>query len=322
MGACYRGIRAGSSTSPPLEPSVSAEPNALVAQVTDKNLLRRRLARAHRRSEPGATFLLELVVGDLSERLAAIERRFPMAIAHGGQTEELAEALLASGKVDGVFRLEATEAALRLSRTGGAVGDEEALPLGPASIDLFVSTLALQWTNDLPGALLQICTALRPDGLFLGALTGGETLAELRQSLFAAEAELRGGASPRVIPAADVRDLGALLQRAGFALPVVDRDTMTVRYDSAFDLFREIRAMGAANVLPERDRRPVGRALFLRAAEIYAERFSDPDGRIRATFDIVSLSGWAPHASQQKPAKRGSAVVSLAAVLEARKDDE
>ena len=291
----------------------------MVAQVTDKGLLRRRLARAHGHGEPGATFLLQLVVGDLIERLAAVERRFSVAIAHGGQTEELAEALLASGKVDRVFRLEQTEVALGLGGTAGAVGDEEALPLGPASIDLFVSTLALQWTNDLPGALLQIRTALRPDGLFLGAMTGGETLTELRQSLFAAESEVRGGASPRVIPAAGVRDLGALLQRAGFALPVVDRDTVTARYDSAFGLFRDLRAMGATNALPERDRWQVGRKLFLRTAEIYAERFSDPDGRIRATFDIISLSGWAPHESQQKPAKRGSAEVSLAAVLGAEK---
>jgi SAM-dependent methyltransferase len=197
----------------------------------------------------------------------------------------------------------------------GAVGDEEALPLGVASIDLFASTLALQWANDLPGALIQIRTALRPDGLFLAAMTGGETLTELRQSLFAAESELRGGASPRVIPAADVRDLGALLQRAGFALPVVDRDKVIVRYDTAFDLFRDLRAMGASNALTDRDRRPVGHKLFLRAAEIYAEKFSDADGRIRATFDIISLSGWAPHESQQKPARRGSGEVSLADVL-------
>ncbi len=291
----------------------------MVAQVTDKRLLRRRLARVHRRGEPRATFLLKLVVADLAERLAAVERRFPVAVAHGGQTDELSEALLASGKVDQVFRLEQTEAALLRTRSPAAVGDEEALPLGPASIDLFASTLALQWTNDLPGALLQIRTALRPDGLFLAAMTGGQTLAELREALFAAESEMRGGASPRVIPAADVRQLGALLQRAGFALPVADRDTVTARYDSAFDLFRDLRAMGATNALPDRDRHPAGRKLFLRAAEIYAERFSDPDGRIRATFDIISLSGWAPHESQQKPAKRGSAEVSLAAVLGDRK---
>jgi hypothetical protein len=156
----------------------------------------------------------------------------------------------------------------------------------------------------------------------LAAVTGGETLNELRQSLFAAESELRGGASPRVIPAADVRDLGALLQRADFALPVVDRDKVIVRYDTAFDLFRDLRAMGAANALVDRDRRPAGRSLFLRAAEIYAEKFSDPDGRIRATFDIISLSGWSPHESQQQPARRGSGQISLVTVLGNDKREE
>jgi SAM-dependent methyltransferase len=288
----------------------------MVAEVADKKLLRVRLARAHWRADTKATFLLEHVLSDLVERLAAIERRFPLAVGHGGQTDALADVLVASGKVDQVFRLEQIEFALGASRFAGIVGDEEALPLRPQSIDLFVSTLALQWTNDLPGALLQIRTALKPDGLFLAALAAGQTLTELREALTQAESEMRGGASPRVMPTADVRDLGALLQRAGFALPVADRDIVTVRYASAFELFRELRAMAASNILPERDRRPVTRGFFSRAAEIYAERFSDPDGRIRATFDIVSLSGWAPHESQQRPARRGSGRVSLAAVLQ------
>ena len=287
----------------------------MVAEVADKKLLRMRLKRAHRRADPGATFLLQYVVTDLAERLASIERRFEVAVAHGGQTDGLADALVASGKVDRVFRLEQSELALKESFSG-LVGDEEALPIGPASIDLFVSTLALQWTNDLPGALLQIRTALKPDGLFLAALAAGQTLTELREALTQTESEIRGGASPRVMPTADVRDLGALLQRAGFALPVADRDVVTVRYDSAFALFRELRSMAASNAQPERDRRPVTRGFFLRAAEIYAERFSDADGRVRATFDIVSLSGWAPHESQQKPARRGSGRVSLATVLQ------
>jgi SAM-dependent methyltransferase len=290
----------------------------MVVEIADKKLIRMRLARAHRRRDPGATFLLDHIVGDLTERLAAIERRFGIAIAHGGQTNSLSDALAGSGKVDRVIRLEQTELALRGSGFAAFVGDEEALPLGPASLDLFVSTLALQWTNDLPGALVQIRTALKPDGLFLAALAAGETLAELRSALTLAESETRGGASPRVMPTADVRDLGALLQRAGFALPVADRDVVTVRYASAFDLFRELRAMGATNALIARDRRPVARGLFLRTAEIYAERFSDPDGRIRATFDIVSLSGWVPHESQQQPAQRGSGQVSLVAVLRER----
>jgi SAM-dependent methyltransferase len=294
----------------------------MVTEVTDKRLLRHRLTRAHRAGDPRATFLLRHVVADLAERLGAIERRFTTAVAHGGQTEEVAEALLASGKVGNVFRLEQTGGAFAQSHTPGAVGDEETLPLGPASIDLFVSTLALQWTNDLPGALVQIRAALKPDGLFLAALTGGQTLAELREALFAAESETRGGASPRVIPAADVRDLGALLQRAGFALPVVDRDVVMVRYATPFDLFRELKAMGASNALADRDRRPASRRFLVRAAKIYAERFSDPDGRVRATFEIVSVSGWAPHESQQQPARRGSGRVSLAAALGKAKGEE
>ncbi len=291
----------------------------MVVDVTDKALLRRRLRRAHRRNEPRAAFLLDRVTADLVERLAAVERRFNVAVAHGGQSAALADALLKSGKVDSVIRLEQTDAAFREPRGLGLVGDEEALPLAGASVDLFVSSLALQWANDLPGALLQIRQALRPDGLLLAAMTGGATLSELRQSLTEAESEIRGGASPRVIPAADVRDVGALLQRAGFALPVADRDTLTVRYDSAFALFRDLKAMGAANTLPERERRPASRRLFLRAAEIYAERFGDPDGRVRATFEIISLAGWAPHESQQKPARRGSGEVSLAKILPSRK---
>jgi SAM-dependent methyltransferase len=283
----------------------------MVAEITDKRLLRSRLTRAHRRGEARSGFLVEHAAADLVERLSAIERRFDIAVAHGGQTQALAEALLASGKVGRVFRLEQTQAAFGPGATG-FVGDEEALPLALESIDLFISTLVLQWTNDLPGALFQIRAALKPDGLLLAAMTGGRTLAELREALAAAESEVRGGASPRVLPAADVRDLGALLQRAGLALPVVDHDALTVRYDTAFDLFRDLREMGATNASPERERHPARKEMFLRAAAIYAERFSDPDGRVRATFDIVSLSGWSPHESQQKPARRGSGRVSLA----------
>ncbi len=287
----------------------------MVAEVTDKRLLRRRLGRAHARGDGRTGFLVEHVTADLGERLEAIERHFSIAVAHGGQTAALADALKVSGKVEHVVRLEATEAAFLPGRAPGVVGDEEALPFGPATIDLFVSALALQWSNDLPGALVQIRTALKPDGLLLAAMTGGRTLAELREALAVAESEIRGGVSPRVMPTADVRDLGALLQRAGFALPVTDRDTLTVRYDSAFDLFRDLRAMGAANASPARERHMSLRRLFLRGAEIYAERFSDADGRIRATFEIISLSGWAPHESQQQPAARGSGTVSLAKLL-------
>ena len=287
----------------------------MVIEITDKALLRRRFRRAEAGPAGRTGFLLELVVGELAERLAGVERHFSTCVAYGGHTDTLAQAMHATGKAERVFRLEQTLEALRASTVSGAVADEESLPLASECIDLFVSALALQWSNDLPGALVQVRQALRPDGLFLGALTGGQTLAELREALFAAETETRGGASPRVLPAAEVRDLGALLQRAGFALPVADRDVLTVRYDSMFELLRDLRGMGATNTLVQRDPAPAHRRLFLRAADIYAERFSDADGRIRATFEIIYLSGWAPHESQQKPARRGSAQVSLAQVL-------
>jgi SAM-dependent methyltransferase len=191
------------------------------------------------------------------------------------------------------------------------VSDAEALELEPASVDLAVSALALHFVNDLPGTLAQIRRTLKPDGLFLAALMGGDTLTELRQSFAAAEAEVEGGLSPRVAPFADLRDLGSLLQRAGFALPVTDADRIVVRYADAFALMQDLRRMGATNILNERRRSPSRRATLLRMAQVYAERFADADGRIRATFDVVWLSGWAPHASQQKPLKPGSAKMSL-----------
>ncbi|GLQ40136.1 hypothetical protein GCM10007908_37560 [Rhizobium albus] len=202
-----------------------------------------------------------------------------------------------------------------IGQSDGKVASLETVPLEPETADLIVSPLSLHLTQDTPGVLIQINRALKPDGLFLGAMPGAGTLGELREALIAAESELSGGAAPRVIPFPDIRDAGALMQRAGFALPVTDVDTLTVRYSDMFGLMRDLRAMGMANPLSGRSRRPASRALFLRAAELYAERFSDPDGRIRATFRIIHMSGWRPHESQQKPARRGSATVSLADIL-------
>jgi SAM-dependent methyltransferase len=195
------------------------------------------------------------------------------------------------------------------------VGDAERLPFAPESLDLAVAVLSLHWANDLPGTLAQIRRALKPDGLFLAAILGGETLTELRQSFAIAESEVTGGAAPRVAPFAEIRAVGALVQRAGFALPVIDQDRRTVRYDSAFALMRDLRATGDTSVLIERDRRPLRRSVLIRMAEVYAERFADADGRIRATFDIISLSGWVPHESQQKPLRPGSAKTRLADAL-------
>jgi SAM-dependent methyltransferase len=233
--------------------------------------------------------------------------------------------LAASGKVGTIIAADAlagTAAFRHLSDSRGKceaqfciAADEEALPLREASLDLVVSALALQFVNDLPGALIQIRRALRPDGLFLAALAGGETLTELRQAFAAAEAEIEDGISPRVAPFSDVRDMGALLQRAGFALPVTDVDRLTARYDSPIALMHDLRRMGATNALVERSRRPLKRATLTRMSEIYAERFADRDGRIRATFEIIWLSGWAPHASQQKPLAPGSARRRLADAL-------
>lgn len=267
----------------------------------DRALIATRRARAARLGP--ATFLLDRVVEDLNERLGAVLREFTAAADVG--TPEFKLATMLAG------RMPAREIPL-------LVADDERLDLAPESIDLAVSALALHLVNDLPGVLAQLRRALRPDGLFLAALLGGETLTELRQAFTAAEAEVEGGLSPRVAPFADLRELGALLQRAGFALPVTDVDRLTVRYDSALALMQDLRRMGATNPLAERRRTPLRRQTLLRAVEIYAERFADADGRVRATFEVVWLSGWAPHESQQQPLKPGSAKVSLAETLKRR----
>jgi SAM-dependent methyltransferase len=262
----------------------------------DRALLRARQSRALRAGP--ATFLLDRVAEDMQERLRAVLREFKYAADIGTSGDQVRDAL--SGRVD------------RLARVDLPDLESEPLPLRPESIDLAVSALALQFVNDLPGVLAQIRRALKPDGLLLAAMTGGDTLTELRQSFAAAETECEDGVSPRVAPFADLRDVGALLQRAGFALPVTDVDRVVVRYGSAFALMADLRRMGATNVLVERRRTPTRRATLSRMAQIYAERFADADGRIRATFDVIWLSGWAPHASQQQPLKPGSAKASLA----------
>lgn len=280
--------------------------------------LQRRRARA--RATEGADFLLRHVAEDLAERLAAVSRRFSVAVELHGHTGIVGERLLSSGSIDRLIRIE-TDRVL-IGQSDGKVASLETVPLEPETADLIVSPLSLHLTQDTPGVLIQINRALKPDGLFLGAMPGAGTLGELREALIAAESELSGGAAPRVIPFPDIRDAGALMQRAGFALPVTDVDTLTVRYSDMFGLMRDLRAMGMANPLSGRSRRPASRALFLRAAELYAERFSDPDGRIRATFRIIHMSGWRPHESQQKPARRGSATVSLADILKSTSGED
>jgi SAM-dependent methyltransferase len=277
------------------QPAMVTSPNAAPI-LFDRALLRARLNRAQRLGP--ATFLLDRVAEDMAERLHAVLREFYSAADIGTADVQVRDVL--------------AERVGRLNRVDLPDRETEPLSLAPDTLDLAVSALAFQFVNDLPGVLSQIRRALKPDGLLLAAMTGGDTLTELRQSFAAAEAELEGGVSPRVIPFADLRDVGALLQRAGFALPVTDVDRIVVRYDSAFALMADLRLMGATNILVERRRMPTRRATMLRMAQIYGERFADSDGRIRATFDVIWLSGWAPHESQQKPLRPGSAKASLA----------
>jgi SAM-dependent methyltransferase len=282
-------------------------------QVFDSGLLVDRKKRAFRAGVGGADFLMRRVAEDLAERLSTVGRDFPEAAALFCQTSAAADILRKSGKVANVRRVEADT--VLLAGEDGSVAAPETVPLPAESIDLAISLLSLHSVNDIPGMLVQIRRALRPNGLFLGALPGSGTLAELRESLLLAETELFGGASPRVAPFVDVRDAGGLLQRAGFALPVADTEPVRVRYGSMFELMRDLRAMGETSVLAARSRRPASPRFFARAAEIYAERFAEADGRIPATFQIVWLSGWAPHASQQKPLRPGSATARLADAL-------
>ena len=279
----------------------------------DRMALRARRRRAA--AAGGENFLLERAAEDLAERLSAVKRRFALALDLCTPGDALAHAVLAGGQVDRIVACEPLAALRDPLLTARVGGDEELLPFAAGSFDLAVSALALHWTNDLPGALAQIRRALKPDGLFLAVIAGGDTLTELRQCLAAAEAESEGGVSPRVAPFVEVRTMGSLLQRAGFALPVTDVDHLTVRYSDIAGLFRDLRAMGATNILSERRRVPLRRATLARAAEIYAQRFADADGRLRATFDLLWISAWAPHESQQQPLKPGAARMRLADAL-------
>ena len=289
------------------------EKNAFAPAIFDRRLLRGRMARAAARGAPD--FLIARAADDLADRLAGVRRPFPRSLDLCTPSAHFAEIVVASGR----------PAPLRAGRFYGPgvdlVAEEEALPFGPSAFDLIVSGFALQWVDDLPGALAQARRMLAPDGLFLACFPGGASLIELRIAFAQAEEEICGGASPRVSPFVDLRDLGGLLQRAGFALPVTDVNSFTLRYDSLFSLCAELRAMGAANVLTQRSRKPLRRAVLLRAAEIYADRFSDADGRVRATMELVWLSGWAPHESQQKPLAPGSAQMRLADALKPREID-
>jgi SAM-dependent methyltransferase len=286
----------------------------------DRALHRRRLDRAAP-AFARADFLKARAAEDAADRLSAILREFPLAVDLGARDGAFSRALAgtpAAGRIGAVIEADLSLPMLRLGDARAPLRvslDEERLPFAPESLNLVVSLLALHWTNDLPGTLIQIRRALKPDGLFLGAFFGGATLTELRQSLLAAEAELSGGAGLRVSPFADGVDAAGLLQRAGFALPVADVDRVMVRYEHPLKLLADLRAMGETNVLLERARKPLTRAVLARAVELYTERFALPDGRVPATFEIVTATGWAPDASQQTPLKPGSAKARLADAL-------
>jgi len=289
-----------------------ATPDPLL--VFDRATLRLRRARAAT-AWTGHAFLKQEIASRLVERLDDIRRRFDTALDLGCHGDEIAAALGGREAVGRLVRADLGLSFAQRARGPAVVADEEALPFAPASFDLVLSAMTLHWVNDLPGTLIQIARCLRPDGLFLGAMLGGGTLWQLRQAMSAAESEVEGGLSPRISPFADLGDAAGLLQRAGFALPVADSETIEVEYENALALMRELSAMGEGNLVAERRRGFSRRATLLRAAEIYAERFAQPSGRIGATFEVLFLHGWAPHASQPKALRPGSASHRLAQAL-------
>ncbi len=280
--------------------------------VFDRRLHRQHRARAA--ADFGAhDFLFQEVAERLSDRLMDVDRTFAQALVVGGRGGLPPELVGAGRKVESAVTMDLAPA---FAAPGPAlVGDEEFLPIAEASVDLVFSVLSLHWVNDLPGALVQMRRALKPDGLLLVAILGGDTLFELRQSLMEAEMEVENGVSPRVSPFADVRDAGALLQRAGFALPVTDSDTITVSYGNPFRLLQDLRGMGEQNVVHQRRHTFLRRETLMRAMALYGEKFAGPDGRVPATFQIIQMTGWTPDPSQQQPLRPGSAVTRLAEAL-------
>ena len=283
-------------------------------EIFDRNALRVHRDRAAQKFSE-YDFLVREIGARLSDRLLDMARTFPLALDLGARTGGYGPVPGGPGGIEHVVSCELSERMTRQIENSGVVGDPEFLPFAEGRFDLVYSNLDLHWANDLPGCLLQITRSLKPDGLFLAAILGGNTLTELRDVLMAAELDVTGGASPRVSPFAELRDAGALLQRAGLALPVVDTDEITVTYENLFRLLADLRGMGETNTVRERLRKVTRRNIFLRAAELYLERYPAEDGRIRATFEIIYLHGWAPHESQQKALRPGSAKTSLADAL-------
>jgi NADH dehydrogenase [ubiquinone] 1 alpha subcomplex assembly factor 5 len=290
--------------------------------VFDRHAVRRHRDRAARRLGTH-DFLFREASSRLAERLDDMNRTFPLALELGAHGGILSTELANRGGIETLVRCDVSAQMVRAASgkksskcARAIVSDEEYLPFAPNTFDLIISCLSLHWVNDLPGALIQARRCLKPDGLFLAAIFGSGTLLELRQALLEAEMAESGGAGPRVSPFTDVRDAGSLLMRAGFALPVVDIDSLTVSYRSALDLMRDLRGMGEANAVAERRRSFTRRSTILRAAAIYADCHADASHRIPATFQILTLTGWAPHAMQPKALRPGSATHRLAEALD------
>jgi NADH dehydrogenase [ubiquinone] 1 alpha subcomplex assembly factor 5 len=285
--------------------------------IFDRALIRRRRDKASpdfKRYD----FLFQEVAAHLTDRLEDIQRKFPVALDLGCHTGATTKALPRQSGVEWLFHSDASIHMAQDAPAPALVADEEFLPFADGVFDLVLSNLSLHWVNDLPGALTQIRHALKPDGLFLATILGGDTLVELRDCFLSAESEVLGGASPRISPMVALGDAAGLMQRAGFALPVADSDTINVTYDNAFKLMADLRGMGEANAVRERHKHFTPRSVFLRAAELYQDRYSGPEDRINATFEIIYLHGWAPHDSQQKPLRPGSASQRLADALNAK----
>ncbi|WP_395826829.1 methyltransferase domain-containing protein [Elstera sp.] len=285
------------------------------SQIFDRRALRLHRDRAAAGFDGRFDFLTKEIGDRLLDRLDDIRRRFPLALDLGGRTGDLARSANGRGGIETLITADLSPQMIARAPGPRLVADEEWLPIAENSLDLVLSCLSLHWINDLPGALIQVNRALKPDGLFLGAIFGGETLQELKASLAAAEIAETGTLVPRASPTVDIRDAGRLMQRAGFALPVIDSDILTVSYPDVLALMRDLRGMGEANALAGRPRRPWRRSTLARAAADYADRFSTPDGRIEARFEVIFLTGWAPDASQPRPMRPGSAKSRLSEAL-------
>jgi SAM-dependent methyltransferase len=282
--------------------------------VFDRALVRHRRERAVLSGDSG-DFLFAEVANRLADRLVDVRRNFELGVDLGSRGGHLARAVQASGRVRTLYATDASPVLAARLPVASVAADEEILPFAPSSLDLVLSSLALHWVNDLPGTLIQVRHALKPDGLFLAAMFGGETLWELRETLMEAELAVTGGVSPRISPMADLRDAAGLLQRAGFALPVADRDILSVSYADIVGLMRDLSRMGEANAVRLRAPGPLKRAVLGEAARLYGARHALGGDRVRASFEILYLSGWSPAATQQQPLRPGQATGRLADAL-------